>query len=256
MADPIAIVTGGRRGIGRAIAEELARGGFHIAIVDLARGDGAEAVEAAVEAAGRSCLFIAADVSDIASHGSIIAQAQTLPGKLCTLVNNAGVSSVVRGDMLELSPESFDRAINVNLRASFFLSQSFAKRLLAEPQDAGAFRSIINITSINAEILGLNRADYCISKAGMSMMTKLFAARLAEAGILVYEIRPGVIRTEMTVPSTARYDEILASGGVPIARWGLPADVGSAVAFLARGSLPFTTGSAIEVDGGLHMHRF
>ena len=190
MAEPIAIVTGGRRGIGRAIVEELARGGFHIAIVDLTRDEGAEAVKAAVEAAGRKCVFIAADVADIAAHASIIGQAQTLPGNLCALVNNAGVSSMVRGDMLELSPESFDRAINVNLRASFFLSQRFATALLAQPNDDGVFRSIVNITSINAEILGLNRADYCISKAGMSMMTRLFAARLAEARILVYEIRP------------------------------------------------------------------
>ncbi|MEZ5859658.1 MAG: 3-ketoacyl-ACP reductase [Geminicoccaceae bacterium] len=249
-----AIVTGGRRGLGRAIAMELAQSGFDVAIADLDRDDDATETIAAVEAAGRQARFIAVDIADLDSHEAVLAAAARLPGTLCALVNNAGVSSMVRGDMLELSVESFDRSIAVNLRAAFFLTQLFARRLgPADP--AGPFRSIVNITSVNAaDVLAPTRADYGMSKAGMSMMSRLFALRLAELGIHVYEVRPGIMRTGMTAPSAARYDSFVASGGVPIARWGTPEDVGRAVAMLANGGLGFTTGSAIEVDGGMHLH--
>ncbi|MEZ5904644.1 MAG: 3-ketoacyl-ACP reductase [Geminicoccaceae bacterium] len=254
MTERTAIVTGGRRGLGRAIAVELARTGFDVAIADLERDAAADETVAAIEATGRQARFIAADIADLATHAAILDEAARLPGPLCALVNNAGVSSLVRGDMLELSVEGFDRAIGVNLRAAFFLTQLFAKRL-GPAANASPFRSIVNITSVNAaDVLGPNRADYGMSKAAMSMMSRLFALRLAEFGINVYEVRPGIMRTDMTAPSAGRYDAFIASGGVPIARWGTPDDVGKAVAMLANGGLGFTTGSAIEVDGGMHLY--
>jgi NAD(P)-dependent dehydrogenase (short-subunit alcohol dehydrogenase family) len=251
-----AIVTGGRRGIGAAIAAALARTGFDILLADLEEDADARHTREAVEGAGSACAFVPADIGDRASHARIIARAAELPGELAVLVNNAGVSSLVRGDMLDLAEESFDRAVRVNLRGTFFLTQAFARHLIGHPPEAaGTFRAIITITSINAEILGLNRADYCITKAGLSMMTKLFAARLAEEAINVYEIRPGMIRTEMTAVSAERYNAFLEAGGVPIARWGEPEDVGKAAAMLAAGHLDFSTGSAIFADGGMQLHR-
>ncbi len=251
-----AIVTGGRRGIGRAIAVALARRGFNIAIVDLERDAAADETLRLIEASGRKAAFVAADVGDVENHMAIIEAAKGLRGRLACLVNNAGVSSLVRGDMLDLTHESFDRVMRVNLRGAFFLSQAFARALLAAPKtEPQAFRSIVNITSVNAQLVGVNRADYCISKTGMSMMTRLFATRLAAEGINVYEVRPGMIRTDMTAPSAERYEVMLAEGGVPIARWGEPEDIGDAVGRLADGAFPFTTGSAIEIDGGMHMHR-
>lgn len=258
MTDRVAIVTGGRRGIGRAIATQLAQAGFHVAIVDLEQDGDAATTMAAIESAGRQARFIAADIADLETHEAILDHAAALPGRLCTLVNNAGVSSLVRGDMLNLTVESFDRALGVNLRAAFFLTQRFARRLTAKvmPVDSSPFRCVINITSVNAaDILAPTRADYGMSKAAMSMMSRLYAARLAEAGINVYEIRPGIMRTDMTAPSAERYDAFVASGGVPIARWGTPDDIGQAAAMLANGGLGFTTGSAIEVDGGMHLHQ-
>ena len=251
-----AIVTGGRRGIGRAIGVALARRGFDIAVVDLERDAAAGETLRQIEQAGRKAVFVAADVGEVANHPRLLDAAMDLPGQLACLVNNAGVSSLVRGDMLELTTESFDRVMRVNLRGAFFLSQAFARALLSAPKsDPPPFRAIINITSVNAELVGINRADYCISKSGMSMMTRLFATRLATEGVNVYEVRPGMIRTDMTAPSAARYEAMLAEGGVPIARWGEPEDIGDAVGRLADGAFPFTTGSAIEVDGGMHMHR-
>jgi NAD(P)-dependent dehydrogenase (short-subunit alcohol dehydrogenase family) len=251
-----AVVTGGRRGIGSAISIGLAARGFDVVVVDLERDGDAEATLEAIAGLGRDARFVTADIGDIAGHASILAALGELPGRPAALVNNAGVTSLVRGDMLALSPESFDRVMRVNLRGAFFLSQAFARALI----DRGGgpdtpFRSITNITSANAELIGVNRADYCMSKAGMSMMSRLFAARLAAEGINVYEVRPGMIRTDMTAPAAQRYDAMLADGAVPIARWGEPADIGDAVARLADGAFPFTTGSFIEVDGGLHMHR-
>jgi NAD(P)-dependent dehydrogenase (short-subunit alcohol dehydrogenase family) len=251
-----AIVTGGRRGIGAGIAVALAGVGFDLLIVDLEEDEAASKTMAQVEALGRKAVFLGADIARMDSHQRILEAASLLPGELTTLVNNAGVSTIVRGDMLDLSEQSFDRAVQVNLKGTFFLTQAFARYLTARVRDPIAvFRSIITVTSVNVEIVGLNRADYCITKAGLSMMTKLFAARLAEERINSYEIRPGMIRTEMTAASAERYDAFLASGAVPIARWGEPEDVGKAAAMLASGHLDFSTGSAIFADGGMQLHR-
>lgn len=251
----IAIVTGGRRGIGASIATELARVGFNVLVVDLERDERAEEVLSSVTAQNVRADFLTADISDIETHHSILDAAQSLGGRLSCLVNNAGVTSLVRGDMLELTPASFDRVMNINLRGAFFLSQAFARALLVEQDRTGTHevRSIINITSANAELLGLDRADYTLSKSAMSMMTRLFAGRLARHHINVYEIRPGMIRTDMTAPVAEKYEKFLADGGIPFGRWGEPVDIGSVAAQLANGALPFTTGDFIWVDGGLSL---
>ena len=253
MLDKVAIVTGGRRGIGRAISLSLATRGFAVLVVDLEEEDAARDTIAALRAAGARAEFLTADVGDEGTHAGMLDAAGRL-GTLTTLVNNAGVSSTVRGDMLDLPVESLDRSLRVNLRAPFLLSQAFARRLVADGM-GDTFRSIVNVTSVNVTILGVDRPDYCMTKAALSTMTRLFAARLAEELIHVYEVRPGMTMTGMTAPSKAKYDRVIDEGLVPLRRWGQPHDVGEAVATLADGAFRFSTGDAVFVDGGLHMHR-
>ena len=255
MADKIAIVTGGRRGIGRSIGVELAKIGFNILVVDLEMDSSADATLDEIRRSGAAAAFCAADISTPGAADAILGACVQLPGALACLVNNAGVTSLVRGDMLDLTPESYDRVMATNLRGSFFLSQAFSRQLVAERERTapGGFRCIINITSANAELLGLERADYTLSKAALSMMTRLFAGRLARHLINVYEIRPGMIRTDMTAPMAATYDQMVQSGRIPFDRWGEPEDIGRTAAMLAGGGLPFTTGEFIWVDGGLSL---
>lgn len=251
----VAIVTGARRGIGRAIAYALASRAFNILVVDIEEDEAAHATMTALREKGVAGRFIATDIGDESQHTGILDAAEQL-GVLTTLVNNAGVSSTVRGDMLDLPVESLDRSLRINIRAPFLLTKAFAKRVaLPRERHEDAFRSIVNITSVNVEILGLNRPDYCITKAALSTMTRLFAARLAEAGIHVYEVRPGITMTEMTTPSREKYDQVIEEGLVPMRRWGEPGDVGEAVAALVTGAFRFSTGDAVNVDGGLHMYR-
>ena len=239
----VAIVTGAGRGIGLATAKALAAAGFRVAAVSR---EPVPAIEG-----GQAYL---ADVADIEGHGALLDLIAEDLGEPTCLVNNAGVTSLVRGDLLDLTPDSYDRTLGVNLRGAFFLTQAFARRRLrAGP--AAAQASVVFIGSVNAEIVGAERADYCISKAGVAMMSKLFAARLAEAGIAVFEVRPGVIRTDMTRPATARYDAFIEAGGVPVRRWGEPDDVAKAVVSLAQGAIPYATGIHIDVAGGLQLHR-
>ena len=252
---PIALVTGGNRGIGRGIVLALARRGYDVVIADLADTDDTHETRRAAEALGARTGFVAADIADLAAHPRVVEAAWALGGRLDTLVNNAGVSVAKRGDLLDVTPESFDRVVGVNLRGTFFMTQAVARRMLAEP--AGPFhRSVVTISSSNAVIASAERSEYCVAKAGLSMLARVLAIRLAPAGIASYEVRPGVIRTEMTRVATAKYDRLIAEGLTPIARWGEPEDVGRAVATLACGDLPFVTGDAINVDGGLHIHRF
>jgi NAD(P)-dependent dehydrogenase (short-subunit alcohol dehydrogenase family) len=253
----VAVVTGGGRGIGAASAVALAAAGFDIAIASMEPESDAADVVGRVRELGRNVLYCEHDVAAIERHRALV---DRIAGELGTpdcLVNNAGVTSLVRGDMLELAPASFDRAVATNLRGTFFLTQAVARRMIAAtPRNGDArYRSIINITSANAEIVGVNRADYCMTKAALSMMSKLYAARLASSRIHVFEIRPGIIRTGMTQPAAAKYDAFIAQDGVPMQRWGTPQDVASAVATLAEGRLPFATGEVINVGGGLHLHR-
>ena len=246
---PSALVTGGATGIGRGIARALAAIGFDVAAVGVETPAQAEESQAEIRALGRNAVYIQQDISDLALHRKLIDQL----GPIDCLVNNAGVTSLRRGDMLELTPESFDRSVAINLRGTFFLTQAVARAMIKRA--SATYRSIVTITSLNAEVIGLNRADYCMTKAALSMASKLFAARLAQAGIHVFEVRPGVIRTDMTAPATETYDRLIESGGVPIARWGSPDDVGKAVATIASGALPFATGEVLNVGGGIHLHR-
>jgi NAD(P)-dependent dehydrogenase (short-subunit alcohol dehydrogenase family) len=161
-----------------------------------------------------------------------------------------------RGDLLDVTPESFDRLMAVNLRGTFFLTQEVARRMAAEKRaPGGPHRSIVTISSVNAATAAINRGEYCLSKSALTMMNKLFALRLAECGVHCYEIRPGVIATEMTAPAKERYDKFIAEGNIPIARWGAPKDIGEAIATLAAGALPFSTGGAFAIDGGLHIAK-
>ncbi len=252
---PVALVTGGNRGIGRGIAFALAESGFDVVIADLAATADTTETEAGLATRGAQCRFVAADIGELDAHARLLDATWALGGRLDCLINNAGVSVAVRGDLLSVSPESYDRVLGINLRGTFFLTQAAARRML-EDTPAGQPRSIVTISSANATIASPDRSEYCLAKAGLAMMTRLYALRLAAAGISVYEIRPGVIRTEMTKVASARYDRLIAEGLTPIARWGEPADVGRAAAMLARGELPFATGEAIHVDGGLHIQKF
>jgi NAD(P)-dependent dehydrogenase (short-subunit alcohol dehydrogenase family) len=254
---PVALITGARRGIGQGIAFALAEAGFDLVINDLARDAEAEATLTGLADRGARASFVAADLADLAAHPGLVDAAYGAFRRLDCLVNNAGVSVRNRGDLLDVSLESYDRCLDVNLRGAFFLTQRIARGMLEQtPLAGGPPRSIVSITSVNAEIASINRGEYCISKAGASMLTKLFALRLAPHGIGVFEVRPGIIRTAMTAPVAERYEREIARGITPIARWGEPADVGLAVATIATGRLPFSAGQVVYVDGGLSLPSF
>lgn len=253
---PTALVTGGRRGLGRGIAWALAEAGFDIALADLERDGDAEETLAGIAARGRKRAFFAADVADLGGHAALIDAVYKSSGALHCLVNNAGVTVDKRGDLLEASVASFDRVMGINLRGTFFLTQAVARRMLADaPTAASPPRSIIVISSTNAFVPAPDRPEYTFSKTSLSMLAKMFALRLALHGIAVHEVRPGVMRTDMTAPVREKYDRWLEGGVVPQGRWGEAADVGRTVAALASGALPFTTGEAFHVDGGLHIHK-
>lgn len=252
-----AFVTGGRRGIGRAIAVALAGKRFDVVVNDLVEDGNAAETLAAIRAAGQRAAFVAGDVGDLDGHEALVEAAWSAFGGLDCLVNNAGVQTACRGDMLDVPPESFDRLIGINLRGTYFLSQRVARRMLAEPGHDAARpdRSMVFVSSGNAVIATPAQAEYCISKAGIAMMATLYSLRLAEAGIAVYEIRPGMIRTDMTADVFDKYDAVVTSGRVPQPRWGEPEDIGRTVATLAAGELPYVTGHAFHVDGGIHIRR-
>jgi 3-oxoacyl-[acyl-carrier protein] reductase len=263
--NPVGLVTGGSRGIGRGIALELARIGYDVVIAYArnavaARATAAECLSAA-RAADRSVRveIQQADIVSGAGRRKLLEFTKAAMGRLDLLVNNAGVAPEVRADILEASEESFDRLISTNLKGPYFLTQMAAKWMI-EQGSAGSpsapFRpKIITISSVSAYTASVDRGDYCLSKAALSMLTVLYAARLAEHGIGVYEIRPGIIATDMTEPVKAKYDKLIAEGLTPIKRWGTPEDVGKAVTAIAQDLLPFSTGEVINVDGGFHLRR-
>ena len=250
-----ALVTGGRRGIGRGIAYAFAERGYDVVINDLVDDDATRETLSGIAERGAKGAFVQADVADLDGHARLLATAHAAFGGVDVLVNNAGVSVRERGDILEVTPESFDRLIGINLRAPFFLTQAIARSWLAEPASSPHRRSIITISSANVEVLGLNRAEYCLAKTALPMMTKLFAVRLAESDIGVFEIRPGIIRTDMTAVAKDRYDKLIEEGLTPIRRWGEPSDVGRAAVALASGAFAFCVGEAIHVDGGLTLQQ-
>jgi NAD(P)-dependent dehydrogenase (short-subunit alcohol dehydrogenase family) len=247
-----ALITGGSRGIGRGIAQELARHGFDIAISYASNDSAAETTRREIESLGRRAIAIKADIASSTDRARLLDETLKALGEVHLLINNAGVAPLQRDDILEATEESFDRLIDTNLKGPYFLTQRVARRMIAQ-KIAG---KIVNITSVSAYAASTNRGDYCISKAGLAMMTKLFAARLAGHGINVYEIRPGIIETDMTEPVKGKYDKLIFENDLtPIKRWGKPEDVGRAVVAVAKDLFPFSTGQVIDVDGGFHLRR-
>jgi 3-oxoacyl-[acyl-carrier protein] reductase len=257
MASSSALITGASRGIGRGIAIELAKAGYRIAINYAGNAAAAEEALALVRAAGGDGFAVQGDVAVAADRERLVAETVARFGRIDLLVNNAGVAPKVRADLLDSTEESFDRLFAINLKGPFFLTQIVARQMLAQtPDESGQRGRIVNITSISVYTASINRGDYCMVKAGLAMMTKLFADRLATAGINVYEIRPGVIATDMTSGVKEKYDKlILEQGLTPIRRWGTPEDVGLAVRAIAEDRFPFSTGASFDVDGGFHLHR-
>jgi len=251
----VALVTGASRGIGRAIAIELGRIGLDVLINYRTNTAEAERTAEEIKAVGGRGEIFAADVGNDDDRQRLVTFARERFGRLDLLVNNAGIAPEKRVDLLETSAESFDRLLNVNLKGPFFLSQLVARWMIEQKNLPNYAPAIVNIGSVSAYAASPERAEYCIAKAGMAMMTKVFAARLAEEGINVYEIRPGVIATDMTAAVKEKYDKQIADGLTPIKRWGTPEDVGRAVAAIASGSFPFSTGEVINVDGGFHLRR-
>jgi len=261
---PAALITGASRGIGRGIALELAKLGYDL-IVNYA-GNAAAAQQTAADcvALGRAsdqtirAEPCQADISQAADRERLVTFARQTFGRLDLLVNNAGVAPSMRADLLDASEASFDRLMAINVKGPYFLTQLVAKWMIEEVRCAECeVRSpkIVTISSISAYTASTNRGDYCLSKAALSMLTPLFAARMAEYGINVYEIRPGIIATDMTGPVKEKYDKLIADGLTPIKRWGTPEDIGRAVAAIAQDLLPFSTGEVINVDGGFHLRR-
>ena len=253
---PVAAVTGARQGIGKGIALALAQSGFDIVVADMLLDDVAAQTIAEVSALGSVCKFVESDIADVDKRFDTTDKLFAAFGRVDTLVNNAGVQVKVRGDLLDVTPESFDRVMGINLRGTFFLTQAVARQMIQQ-SDAPTpqHRSIVTISSANAYLVGPDRPEYCFSKISLSMMTKAFALRLGKHGIATYEIRPGIIRTAMTLPVKEKYDGWIANGLTPMARWGEPDDVGKTVATLAKGLMPFSTGDAFHVDGGLHIQK-
>jgi 3-oxoacyl-[acyl-carrier protein] reductase len=263
--NPVALITGASRGIGRGIALELAKGGFDVAINYAGNVVAANQTSADCVAAGAAngkkirAQICQADIAKNEDRQRLIQFVREKFRRLDLLVNNAGVAPDVRADILEASEASFDRLISINVKGPYFLTQSVANWMIEQQRDRQSpgpvTPKIITISSISAYTASVNRGDYCISKAALSMLTPLYASRLAEHGINVYEIRPGVIATDMTGPVKEKYDKLIAEGLTPIKRWGIPEDIGKAVAAVALDAFPFSTGEVINVDGGFHLRR-
>lgn len=250
----VALITGAARGIGRGIAVALAEHGWSIAINYVGNREAAQETLQRVERAGANGIVVQADVAQAEDRARLVQETLKSFGHIDLLVNNAGVGPRERVDMLEMSEESYDRVMTTNLKGPFFLTQLVAHKMI----DALATvpnPKIINIGSISSYASSTNRAEYCISKAGVGMMTTVFADRLSEYGIHVYEIRPGIVETDLTSKVKEKYDRLIADGVTPIKRWGQPEDVGRAVVAIAQDLLPFSTGEVINVDGGFHLRR-
>jgi 3-oxoacyl-[acyl-carrier protein] reductase len=253
---PVAIVTGGSRGIGRGIAERLASDGWAVVINYHSRRDAADELATQIKTANGDCLVAQADIGSTSDRQRLVQETLQHFGRIDLLVNNAGITSPGRKDLLEATEESWDQVFSTNLKGPFFLAQLAAREMVSLIGSGKTQRgTIINISSISAFAVSTNRGDYCIAKAAMQMMTWLFATRLADEQIRVYEICPGVIASDMTAPVQEKYDQLIADGMSPIRRWGQPDDVAAAVSMLAGGTLPFSTGERIHVDGGFHIRR-
>lgn len=250
----VALVTGARRGIGLGIAKALAARGFDLAITDILDDDASKAAVAVLTDLGARVSFHAGDIADLADHAATVASVIETHGRIDCLVNNAGIGSKVRGDFLDLKPANYDAIFSINLRGTVFFTQAVLREMLARP-DASSARSVINVTSISAEVTSPERLDYCMTKAALAAFTQGLALRLADQGISVFDVRPGIIRSDMTSVVAARYEKLIAEGLVPMKRWGEPDDLGRIVAALASGDFNFATGSIINADGALSISR-
>jgi NAD(P)-dependent dehydrogenase (short-subunit alcohol dehydrogenase family) len=254
---PVAVITGASRGIGRAVAISLATEGFDIAaIARSVDSEGMGILATAIEKTGAEFFPIGLDISCTGCQTEVVTNILERYGRIDFLVNNAGVAPLQRNDLLDMTEESYDRVMNINLKGPVFFAQKIAKEMIWLKQTINDYKPVIVfITSISAYITSTNRAEYCVSKAGLSMTSSLFADRLARENVRVYELRPGIIQTDMTVKVKDKYDKMIADGLIPQQRWGLPEDIGKAVASIARGNFDFSTGMVFEISGGLNIHK-
>jgi len=250
--DRVALVTGGTRGIGLGIARKLAEAGFTVAITGRRAAEQVQPVLQRLRERSPRSIYIPADVASAVDRKQLLQTMEEQLGRLDVLVNNAGIAPRIRADVLDASEESFDELIATNLRGPYFLTQSVAAWMIRQSAQQ---RSIINISSVSATVASVNRGDYCISKSVIAMDSKLWAVRWAEYGIGVYEVRPGIIETDMTEGVKGKYDALIEGGLLLEKRWGTPEDIGTAVSMLARGELPYATGAVLVLDGGLTLAR-
>jgi len=252
----IALITGGSRGIGFGIAQVLTQSGFDLAINGVRdKSQAAESLQS-LQSNGNKIIYCQGNISNEADRSTIIHQVKSEFGRLDILINNAGIAPRVRADILNMTSESYDEVMNTNLKGPLFLSQSIANWMIELKKELTDYNPmIINISSISATVASVMRGEYCISKAGISMMTQLFAVRLSEYNIPVYEIRPGIIASDMTATVKTKYDKLIDEGLTLFKRWGQPEDIGKAVASIAAGAFPYTTGQVFMVDGGMLVDR-
>ena len=250
-----AIVTGGSRGIGFAIAKQLGQDGFNIVIMDMNDQSAYQDNLDQLTAQGTEYLYLKGNICDAGDRQRLIDETMAKFGGIHVLVNNAGVSPKVRADLLEMSEESFDRVVGINTKGNMFMTQAVAKQMLKQDYIGRKRGTIVNISSCSAVVSSISRGEYCVSKAGVSMLTTLYADRLAPEGILVHEVRPGVIATDMTATVKEKYDKMFADGLFPIARWGTPEDIAGVVSAFCSDKFTYTTGNYVDVDGGFHIQR-
>ena len=251
---PTALVTGAAGGIGFAVTRRLIRDGYRVLALDILPEQSTRVTQQFAPL-GADAAYLSGDITSSEDRHRALEQALALTGRLDLLVNVAGISPRVRADLLEMSEESYDRVMAVNTKGPFFLSQLGARQMLSQPPQEGRRGTMVNISSMSAYTSSVNRGEYCISKAGVSMMTKLFADRLSDDGVLVYEIRPGIIATDMTVVVKDKYDALIQNGLLPMSRWGQPEDIAAGVSVLASGQLAYSPGQVLNIDGGFHLRR-
>lgn len=256
MSKPVALITGAGRGIGYGIAMSLAENNYNLVIDDVHEESAVQEAMDALKARGADVLYVRADISKDDQRKDLVSQIKAKFGRLDLLVNNAGVGPKVRLDILEGTEESYDRVMTINLKGPYFLTQLVANWMIEQKKaDDTLTPKIVNISSMSAYTSSPSRGEYCLSKAGVSMMTKLYADRLAEFNIPVYEIQPGIIYTDMTSVVKEKYDKLIGDGLTPIKRWGYPEDIAKAVVAMALNYFPFSTGEVVHVDGGFHLQR-
>ena len=249
---PLALITGGHTGIGFGIAQELVKANFAIALISETPVKD-QSVQFALNKIGSFARYYQHDLRDISNIPNLLDQIEANQGSIHSLISNAGVSALVRDDMLQMNEASYDFVMDINLKGTFFLAQETARRIVS--QKVKFYRSMIFITSVSATMVSKDRAEYCISKAGASMMVKLFCARLSHEGIGVFDLRPGIIETPMTSGVKDQYNKKINEGLVPVGRWGQPSDIGSVVLPLVQGKMAYATGAVIPIDGGLSLNR-